>query len=397
MTGHDSKRAWSDAVGIAVERLVAPVEGIHKVIIDPWLSVVSPGGAEAYHSALTRIYNSVGLGAAKGAAAAGAIRLPTADRPERVALRDSKFGLGMQAFSNGVWGDELERRGSPAHIQLELRDTDGEVIGLTSTGLARAFPQATDRIVVLLHGLGQTERKWQTRAGEPDTDQGLADVLERGGFTPLLVRYNSGRHVPHNGADLANLISTVSRAWPHQAPEVALVGFSMGGLVARSAILAGRDAEHAWPNQVSHLVTLATPHLGSPIEKGARAGAWALRLSNNTKPLGDFVDTRSQGIKDLRHGTVVSTRTVVHEALPGRIKQHFLTGVTTADPKSLVGRLVGDFVVRPSSGTGLGARCQLDPDDVRIIAGVRHTGLFHNPEVHRQVVDWLGESRTANA
>jgi len=32
-----------------------------------------------------------------------------------------------------------------------------------------------------------------------------------------------------------------------------------------------------------------------------------------------------------------------------------------------------------------------------IIAGARHTGLFHNPEVHRQVVDWLSEPRTANA
>ncbi len=396
MTGHDSERAWAESVGITVERVTGPVEGMHRAIVDPWLRVISPGAAELHRSALTKVYDSVRLVASKGAAAAGAIGVPSADQLGPTALRDSKFGLGMQAFTNSVWGDELERRASPAHIELGLRDTDGQAIALTQTSLKDSFAHTTTRVVVLLHGLGQTESKWQTRTAKTGPQQGLADVLEQSGFTPLLVRYNSGRHVPDNGADLAELLEAAFEAWPVAVNEVALVGFSMGGLVARSAIHAGQDANHAWTRQVTHLVTLATPHLGSPIEKGANIGSWALRLAAKTKPLSDFVDTRSQGIKDLRHGTVLKGKDVADEPLPAGIEQHFLAGVTTANPTSLFGRLVGDFVVRPNSGIGRGARRRLDPDDVRIIEGVRHTGLFHNPEIHRQVADWLGQPPPAD-
>lgn len=394
MTGHGSEHAWADSVGIAIERVAGPVEAMHRTIADPWLRLGGPKAVEMHERVVGGIYKSVRAVVTTGAVTAGGVALRN-----RQPLRDSKFGLGMQAFTNSVWGDELERRSSPAHIELGLRDTNGTAIEPTSTGLAQSFPRATGRIVVLLHGLGQTESKWQTRTGKTGAQQGLADVLGQHGFTPLLVRYNSGRHVPDNGADLAKLLEAVVQAWPVDVREVALVGFSMGGLVARSAIRAGHEADHAWARQVSHLVTLATPHLGSPIEKGARAGAWALGIASKTKPLRDFVDTRSQGIRDLRHGTVarVDDETMADEPLPARIKQHFLAGVTTADPQSLFGRLVGDFVVRPASGTGRGTRRRLDPDDVRIIEGVRHTGLFHNPEVHRQVAEWLAEPPSANA
>ncbi len=389
MNPNEDGRAWADSVGIAIEQIIGPVEGMHRAVVDPWLRLLSPGAAQLHSAALTKVYGSVRFVASKGAAAAGSLSVRANDQTPRATLSGSKFATATQAFTNGVWGDELERRRSPAHIELSLRDVAGNPVSPSAEALVDAFPHPTGRLVVLLHGLGQTEAKWQTRSTNGQTQPGLADVLEGDGLTPLLVRYNSGRHVPDTAADLAKLLDEVYQAWRVPIHEIAVVGFSMGGLVARNAVRAGHEAGHAWTTQVRHVVTLATPHLGSPIEKGANFGAWALGLATKTKPLSDFVNTRSLGIKDLRHGTSGQRGTATDDPLPGGIQQHFLAGVTTASPANPFGRLVGDFVVRPNSGTGQGRRRELQADDARVIEGVRHTGLFYNPQVHEQVQDWL--------
>jgi hypothetical protein len=81
-------------------------------------------------------------------------------------------------------------------------------------------------------------------------------------------------------------------------------GALLGGLVARSACLAGAAAGQSWVGLVSDLVTLGTPHRGAPLEKLAHVAAWGLGLASETQPLAEWLDARSVGIKDLRIGAI---------------------------------------------------------------------------------------------
>src|SRR5436309_1398051 len=66
------------------------------------------------------------------------------------------------------------------------------------------------------------------------------------GATPVYVRYNSGRHVSENGRSIDELLEALVAAWPVEVGRIALVGHSMGGLVARSAAYEGARAGRRW-------------------------------------------------------------------------------------------------------------------------------------------------------
>ena len=318
---------------------------------------------------------------------------------------DSRLGAGVQATANALWGDELERRGSHLGIEMGLRDADGALIGSDLGSIAEAAVAPAGRIVVLIHGLGETERCW---LGRTDTDEtSLADRLADEAFTPLLVRYNTGLHVSNNGMALAALLEEIVDGWPVAVEEVDLVGHSMGGLVARSALSAGRACGHRWTEAARHLVTLGSPHLGSPLEKGANLVSWGLGFAPESRPLGEFLDGRSAGIKDLRFGAVAEedwrnadpnslvTGPVDEVPVPVNVEQHFVAGVVTDEPNHPLGVLVGDLIVRAGSGTGRGRRRRIEATDVVVFGGRSHLDLLHDPGVHRQVLDWLTAEATA--
>ena len=87
--------------------------------------------------------------------------------------------------------------------------------------------------------------------------------------------------------------------------EIALVGHSMGGLVARSASHQAVEAGRAWPALVRHVVSLGTPHLGAPLAQGLHYAAHALHAVPETRPFARFLRRRSAGIRDLRQGSLV--------------------------------------------------------------------------------------------
>jgi pimeloyl-ACP methyl ester carboxylesterase len=403
----DDWRDLGDLLALATERLTSPVEGIHDAIADRWFRLAGSAAApaqRAYRAATAGIYRSIRLA---GAAVGAAIGFGAAMADKRAPLRPlgrSTVGSGIQAVGNALWGDELEpKRGDP-RAELGLRSSEGELIGLDAVTLGRAFPEPTSRLVVLLHGLGETERCWQSLTVDGNTAIGLAGVLAADSFTPLLVRYNSGRHVSDNGLALATLIDEITHNWPVPVGEIALVGNSMGGLVARSSVHAGRSAEHHWVGKTSHIATLGSPHLGAPLEKGANVISWGLRLAPESRPLGVFLNQRSAGIKDLRFGAIreedwieqdpdaVLIDAVGDAPLPGEIDQHFIAGVVTAEPTHPVGALLGDFVVRAGSAIGRGRRRRIEATDVRVLGGRRHFDMLHDPVVQEQVRDWLSGS-----
>ena len=53
-----------------------------------------------------------------------------------------------------------------------------------------------------------------------------------------------------------------------------IIGHSMGGLVARSAVHQAAQAGMTWPRKLRRLVFLGTPHHGAPLERG---GNWLHR------------------------------------------------------------------------------------------------------------------------
>ena len=101
---------------------------------------------------------------------------------------------------------------------------DNADVPVSPTGLCRAFPNATARLAVFIHGLCETEQAWwpsqrkQHRHGAFNFGDHLAEI----GFTPVYLRYNSGLHISDNGARLSTLLDELVEAWPIPVDEVAL-------------------------------------------------------------------------------------------------------------------------------------------------------------------------------
>ncbi len=292
---------------------------------------------------------------------------------------------------NGVYGDYLVRTGNPLAIGMEFRHRGRPVdladlsdIPGNDDGVAR------DRLLVMVHGLCLNERHW-TREGH-DHGAALADEL---GYAPLYLRYNTGRHIGHNGRDFAAMLETLVSNWPRPVEELVILGHSMGGLVARSACHYGRAAGHAWLERLRKLVFLGTPHHGSPLERGGHRLDYVLEVSPYSAPFTRIGRTRSAGITDLRHGSIT---TGTHEVvpLPADVKCYAAAATLAARRSLLAERLVGDGLVPLDSALGRHAKRERTlaiPKDRQWVGyGMGHLELLHRAEVHSQLREWLRDS-----
>src|SRR4051794_29713699 len=179
---------------------------------------------------------------------------------------------------NGAVGDRLAESGNPLALDMTLRG-GGD----------------SPRIAVFVHGLCETDDAWALFGRRPYG----ARLEEELGYTPLYLRYNTGLHISDNGRRLARLLEETVEAWAGPGEEIALVGHSMGGLVARSACHYGGD----WTRHVRHVFCLGAPHLGAPLEKAANAAAYAGARRREAPGVGKLGNGRSVGIKGLRSGS----------------------------------------------------------------------------------------------
>ncbi|WP_437856238.1 esterase/lipase family protein [Sorangium sp. So ce363] len=304
---------------------------------------------------------------------------------------------------NGVLGDYLKRTSNGLATTMQLV-RDGHPVPL-----ARAFPaavsaQAMPRIVVLVHGLMSTEEVWTMPDGET-----YGSLLARDlGYTPLYVRYNSGLRVSENGEALDVLLEQLVCAYPVAVEELALIGHSMGGLVARSAAHAASDKDRRWLPLVKRAFYLGTPHLGAPLERFGNVVTWALASIDNpyTKLIADIVDLRSGGMKDLAYANLrredwegasanalLQNRRHPVPLLP-HIRHHLIAGALTADPR--LSLLFGDAMVSLRSATGRAVvedRCSPFPQEhARIMPSLGHLRLAHDPDVYAQIRAWCEEA-----
>jgi hypothetical protein len=303
----------------------------------------------------------------------------------------------LAAALNGVLGDYLAESGNPLAIEMRLR-RGGRPLELDAGALRRAFPQATRKLLVLVHGSCLNDLQW-TRQGH---DHGAALARDLG-FTPIYLHYNSGLHVSVNGRAFAALLEQLVAAWPTRIDGLVLLAHSLGGLVARSACHFGEVEGHAWRGKLRALVCLGTPHHGAPLE---RQGHWIdllLGVSRYSAPLAQLGKIRSAGVTDMRHGNVLDEHwkgrdRVAHHrderdplALPQGV-QCYAIAATTA-PRRAARRRRTDGLVPVDSALGVHARQELTlgfPEAHRWIAhGTTHLDLLSRPEVYAKLRSWL--------
>jgi pimeloyl-ACP methyl ester carboxylesterase len=323
---------------------------------------------------------------------------------EGVELSSTRSGSAMIGALNGLIGDRLEHGQSDLHQPASVR-VDGEVVGLDGDSLARAFPAATGRLVVFLHGLMGTEFYWDWGAEYAGDTYG-ARLSSDLGCTPVYLRYNTGRHVSENGRSVAALLDELVSAWPVEVESAALVGHSMGGLIARSAGHYGSESGHAWVARVEHVISLGTPHLGAPLEQAAHVASAALSSLPETRMLGSFLRKRSSGIRDLRAGSLVdedwrgrdpeSLRRAACREVPllDDAMHCFVSATVTRSPHHPVGRLLGDILVLVPSARGRGRTRRIPFKDGHghHVSPTHHLALLNHPEVYERMRGWLEQA-----
>ena len=288
------------------------------------------------------------------------------------------------AALNGVLGDHLEATANPLAITMALRH-DG---------------QARSRVLLMVHGLCMNPLQWR-RHGH---DHG-ATLAAEGGFTPLYLHYNSGLHISTNGQLLADRLGTLARTWPVPLDELVILAHSMGGLVARSAVQQARARGDTWPQRLTKLVFLGTPHHGASLERGGHWIDVLLGASPYTAAFARLGKLRSAGITDLRHGSVMEadwagsdrfahghdTRTKL--PLPDGVACHAIAGSLGVEPRALREKLLGDGLVSVDSALGRHkqrARClHFEPERQWIAQGAGHLDLLDSQDVLEQLRRWL--------
>lgn len=344
------------------------------------------------------VYRSIrGVTRTVGGGIDGVLRVAAPREPQHAPRRDA-----LVAALNGLIGDHLHDTANPLAIRMQLR-RNGTALPLQRDALALALPNATGRIVVLVHGLCMGDLQW-ARNGH---DHGAA-LAAASDFTPVYLNYNSGLHISSNGREFARQLEVLVAAWPVEVSEVAILGYSMGGLLARSACEHARVEHHAWLSRLRSIVFLGTPHAGSPLERTGNRLDAILGASPYTTALSRLGKLRSAGITDLRHASLrdadwqdrdrFARQRSPHTSipLPRGVCCHAIAGSIARKP-GRGAHLVGDGLVPLDSALGIHAdparHLRLPETRKVVVYGTSHLGLLDSREVQEEILVRLQKRR----
>ncbi|TAM09017.1 MAG: alpha/beta hydrolase [Nevskiaceae bacterium] len=310
------------------------------------------------------------------------------------------------AVANGVVGDHLQATGNPLAQPMQWKVGDSPV-GLNNEAETRAsiakvlsaLPASRrGRLLVLMHGLCMNEREWRQRDGY---DFG-ADLAARLDAIPVYLRYNSGLHVSTNGRQVAAQLQLLLDAWPAPVESLHILGFSMGGLVARSAYRYAHIDSREWPARLQTMIFVGTPHNGAPLERGGNWFQTSAGWVPYTAPLARLGMLRSAGITDLRYGNLLDedwsdgdrfarnddSRQPV--PLPAGVRCLAVAATLGACRGDAKDRALGDGLVPVASALGepasLGYGLQIAGNDQAVFCRTGHLGLI----ARHDVAPWVG-------
>ena len=308
-----------------------------------------------------------------------------------------------------------------------------ELLALTR----RDFPaRGPIDVAVLVHGLFVDEQNW-TLGPDPLASRLFPDF----GWAPILVRFNTGRHISLNGEALADKLVELHQSWGSALGRVQLLGHSMGGLVARSALAALESRGADVLNHVERLFLLATPNQGADLERIGNAvevslgriqmipGVARRLFGGDDEPkdlvsailgrahgvatlpvrsIRSLVGLRSDGIRDVRYGYMQAREWEMdaawnHRALvshrrplppPLGVKAYAIAGSLWPTVGTKPSRWRNDGLVSVSSAAGFGG----DFDDLRAVDQGRfaeipmllHQLLPTSERVRLRITEWLG-------
>ncbi|WP_435979874.1 alpha/beta fold hydrolase [Psychrobacter sp. DM4] len=303
---------------------------------------------------------------------------------------------------NGVMGDHLVNNDNPLAIPMMFYDKDGNLLEEPLSG----------RLIILCHGLCMSYLGW-----DPKKESSLGQAISRSqpDATVLYLDYNTGRRISRSGRDLSRRLQDLVDSNPN-INQIDLIGHSMGGLVARSALFYGEQERFDWVKRVGNLVTLGSPHHGAMLERIGFMVQDIISKVPFASSLAHLADMRSAGIIDLRHGSIrdadwksLEGRNVLppdfrHPTrLPSGIKTYLVASALIENHyNSKLTNLLGDSLVSITSALGEGgnAHTLFVPEGHKaVFYGVNHMNLMHSRRVREQVVAWLvdnGKSDFAN-
>jgi pimeloyl-ACP methyl ester carboxylesterase len=404
-----SARPFADELRAASRLAVEAVEGVTNVVEEMHHTI---GGGPAIlgqpFRALVELFSAPAYASIRGVTKLVGASLDRVLEELAPALGDraprAEYEAARAAL-NGVLGDLLADNGNALAIAMELR-VDGKPLVLTKEALT-ARTELGGKLAVLVHGSSMDDASW-LRAGHDHGARLAADL----GFVPVRVLYNSGRHVSTNGRELAGLVDALVAAWPVAIEELVVIGFSMGGLVARAAIRAAEDEQLAWRAKLTGLATIGTPHHGAPLERAGNLVDVLLGVSRYSEPLVKLGQIRSAGVTDLRYGNVLDGDWQGRDRfaragdprtpcpLPSGVPALAIAASASKVLPPSLGPTAGDVDTLASDGlvpvaSGLGRHT--DPahglafpaEDQHVVAGLHHLDLLSSAEAYEHLHRWL--------
>ncbi|WP_311568040.1 lipase family alpha/beta hydrolase [Photobacterium arenosum] len=298
------------------------------------------------------------------------------------------------ATMNGVMGDSLEERKS--RLAQKMAFSSGmQPLSLDPITLAGQLSLPQSRIVICVHGWCMNDSQWQRKPHDHGRN------LAKFGYTPVYLRYNTGRHISSNGEDFALLLEQLIAAWPCPVQEIVIIAHSMGGLVSRSACFYASRHQVSWINQLTTLITLGTPHNGAPLAKLASWAETRIAAVPYLQSVVNLTRLRSAGSKDLSLGTICHSDWQREPPPPYPLRPPLPEGVACYAVASCLSkhiqdersRRIGDGLVPVASALGEGDEQQLAVGfpavNQCVVGSVNHMGLLTHPFVARKIEQWV--------